>query len=621
MKRSILAVLLLLASTLTWATNESRFPQEDNSLRVLSYNIRSGLGLDDVRDLDRTAQVINSISPAVVALQEVDSVTSRVDNRDIIAELGAKTAMYTVYGSAIDYAGGKYGVALLSKERPLNHKNIPLPGREEKRTLLVVEFDNYVVMSTHWSLNAKDRLSSVEIVNQTAKHYDKPIYLVGDLNAEPDSDEINLLKKNWKILNNTKQATFPANDPTNHIDYIMGYTGKEQLYSVLRAQVVNEPVVSDHRPLFVDVRVPAAADKVMRTVPYLQNPATDAMTVMWLTNVPCRSWVEYGTDPNNLTRARSFIEGMMVANNKINRIRIEHLKPNTTYYYRVVSQEIVRYMPYSKEFGDTIYSDMSTFKTINPDAEDFTVVVYNDLHRNHGLMTKFSKLLSDIDYDLVIYNGDCLDDVNFEEDAVSTINHYSKAMKSDQVPSIYLRGNHETRGAYSTFLWDLLDRMGGESSYTAFSLGDTRFMLLDCGEDKVDDHWVYYDMNDFTQYRQEQVEFIKDELSRREFKKAKKRVLIHHIPLFGEGMKSEYNPCKELWESALAKGKFDLALNAHIHKYEYLESGADGNNYPVIIGGGPNEASATVALVEKRSGKLSVRVLSPEGDEILKLDL
>lgn len=57
--------------------------------------------------------------------------------------------------------------------------------------------------------------------------------------------------------------------------------------------------------------------------------------------------------------------------------------------------------------------------------------------------------------------------------------------------------------------------------------------MLDCGEDKTDDHWVYYDLNDFTQLRNEQVGFLKKELAAKEFKKAKKRILLHHIPLYG----------------------------------------------------------------------------------------
>lgn len=223
------------------------------------------------------------------------------------------------------------------------------------------------------------------------------------------------------------------------------------------------------------------------------------MTVMWLTNVPARSWVEYGTNTDNLKRVRTFLEGVMVANNKINQVRLTGLQPGTKYYYRVVSQEITRYSSYYKEFGDTVRSDIKSFTTWSDDMKDFRVIVYNDIQRNLEMFNKLHSLVEDKPYDLVIFNGDCFDDVEVESDIVDRLITYTSRIKSDEIPSIFIRGNHETRGEYSLHPWDYLGRMKGHS-YFAFSMGDTRFVLLDCGEDKSDDHWVYYDMNDFTQH-------------------------------------------------------------------------------------------------------------------------
>lgn len=118
--------------------------------------------------------------------------------------------------------------------------------------------------------------------------------------------------------------------------------------------------------------------------------------------------------------------------------------------------------------------------------------------------------------------------------------------------------------------------------------------MLDCGEDKLDSHWVYYDLNDFTQLRNEQVDFLKKELSAKDFKKAKKRVLIHHIPLYGNDGK---NLCADLWTKLLEKAPFNVSLNAHTHTYAYHPKGELGNNYPVIIGGGYKMDSATVMIL------------------------
>ncbi len=619
MKKFILLCIAVLICTGSNAKENERYPRKDNVYRIMNYNIRNGMGLDNVTDYERTANVIKSVMPDVVALQELDSVTNRSKGIDVLDKLSQLTGMYAIYGPAINYDGGKYGIGLLSKERPVSYKNIALPGREEERTLLVVEFDKFVFCCTHWSLTKKDRIASAKIVNSIADKFDKPVFLSGDLNAEPESEVIKELEKNWKILTNKKQPTFPANKPDETIDYIFGYTAKGEIYSVHQARVIDEPVASDHRPVFVDIRLKTDATKVMRTQPYLQNPSETEMTVMWLTNVPCRSWVEYGTDTTNMVRARTFIEGEMIANNTINKIKLENLKPATRYYYRVVSQEITLYKPYHKEFGDTVRSQISFFTTWDPDKTDYTVLVFNDLHKNFKLLDKLSEQVKDISYDLVIFNGDCIDDAESEADIVETIDYYGKKLRGSNIPSIYMRGNHETRGEYSVLLWDYLDRKGGKS-YGAFTLGDTRFVFLDNGEDKPDTHWVYYDMNDFAQHRIDQKIFLDQEVSSKEYKAAQKHILIHHIPIFGRNLDS-YNPCKPLWEPVLSKAKFNVSLNAHTHRFEYIPSGKDGNTYPVVIGGGNKIESSTLAILRKTGEKLNLQVIDTDGKEKLNLTL
>lgn len=231
---------------------------------------------------------------------------------------------------------------------------------------------------------------------------------------------------------------------------------------------------------------PVAAGEVFRTPAYLQNPSADAMTVMWITSVPCRSWVEFGTDPDRLQPVRSYDEGMMVANRKINKIRLEDLRPGTKYYYRACSQQILHYGSYKKEFGDTIRMPLASFTTWDERDKDYTILVFNDIHKKTELFKHLMSLVGNEPYDLVIFNGDCFDDPEKESDIVDVLTEYCKSYGSDCIPSVFMRGNHEIRGACSVVLWDYLSK-AGEHSYTAFTMGDTRFVLLDCGEDKPDD--------------------------------------------------------------------------------------------------------------------------------------
>lgn len=612
--RKTFIILLLLSLSISMVKAQT-FPQRENTHRLMSFNIQHGEGMDQKIDIERIKNVILNVAPEVVGLQEVDSMVNRSGNIDIMQLLAEQTGMYPTFGYSILHDGGKYGNGMLTREKPLATRKISLPGENEARTALIVELNRYVVVNTHLSLTNEERLESVKIITEAIKHYEKPVFLLGDLNAEPGEDPIKYLEKDWQILTNTNAKTFPSTEPDVTIDYVLGYKAKGETYAKFQARVLEDKITSDHRPLFVDIRLKTPASEVMRTIPYLQNPGTDEMTVMWLTNVPARSWVEYGTDPDNLKRARTFLEGEMVANNKINRIHLTDLKPGTKYYYRAVSQEITRYSSYYKEFGDTVRTDLKSFTTWSDDIKDFRVIVYNDIHSN---MEMFQKLHSQIDnkpYDLVIFNGDCFDDVEVENDIMDRLLTYTPRIKSVEIPSIFIRGNHETRGEYSQHLWEYLGRKGGRS-YSAFSLGDTRFVLLDCGEDKPDDHWVYYDMNDFTQHRLDQADFLSNELKSRAFKKANKRILIHHIPLFGENLDA-YTPCSELWIPIIEKAPFNVSLNAHTHRFEVIEKGTYKNNFPVIIGGGNREPGGTVMVLDKKGNNMRLEVLNAGGEKLV----
>jgi len=256
----ILAIMFLFLAGFTHISLSTlqatgHYSGEDNTIRIMTYNIRNAKGLDNVTDYKRISDIILSVNPDVIALQELDSVTGRSEGINVVAELSKYTGMHPVFGTAISFNGGKYGVGLLSKKIPLSTKNVALPGKEEKRTLLIVEFDDYVICSTHLSLTQEDRKVSVGIINEEIKNFNKPVFMAGDLNAEPESETIQLLSEKWQLLTNQHEYTFPANDPKETIDYILGYTPETDSFSIIQSKVVDEPIASDHRPIYVDVKM------------------------------------------------------------------------------------------------------------------------------------------------------------------------------------------------------------------------------------------------------------------------------------------------------------------------------------------------------------------------------
>lgn len=608
MKKSI--ITLLAAFFMLSVQAQSR-----TTLRMMSYNVRNAIGLDRATNYQRVANVINNAHPDVVAIQELDSVTARSNRTDVLNELALRTQMYSCFAPAIEYDGGKYGIGLLSKEKPLRFQSLSLPGSEEKRALLIAEFNEYIYCCVHLSLTEEDRMKSIEIIKAEASKAGKPFFIAGDFNASPESECIKEMQKAFQLLSHPKQATFPANQPTDVIDYIMAYKATTKDYIVTSAQVINEPLASDHRPLLTEVRFAEKVGNLFRTKPYLQNPTEGGITVMWQTTVPAHCWVEYGTDQNNLKRARTLVNGQALCNNTIHKVRIPDLQPGQTYYYRVCSQEILLYQAYKKVFGHTAQSEFSHFTLPAANQTDFTAVIFNDLHQQAGTMNALCEQLKGIQYDFAVFNGDCVDDPIDHDQATKYIRILNEAIGSDSIPAFFMRGNHEIRNAYSIGLQNHYDYVGGQT-YGAFSWGDTRVVMLDCGEDKPDDHWVYYDLNDFTQLRNDQVTFLKQETASKAFKKSGKRILIHHIPLYGNA--SEYNPCVELWGGILAKTPFNICLNGHNHQYAYHPKGSLGNHFPVIVGGGPSIDNATVVILEKRAKVLKAKVINAKGEILLE---
>lgn len=244
MKQSIILIFLLIGITLTCLGQ--------SQLQVMSYNVRHCASMDMVLDYDRTAHVISEQQPDVIALQELDSMTSRSGQCYQLGELASRTSYYPIYGSAIDFDGGKYGVGVLTHEPPLSTKRIPLPG-EEPRLLLVVEMKDYVFACTHLDLEEAQRLASVSIIVEEAQRWQKPFILAGDWNDTPDSELLQEMMKSFTILSGN-EATFPADEPQECLDYVASY--KDHPAEAIESIVIDEPEASDHRPLVVNLRLP-----------------------------------------------------------------------------------------------------------------------------------------------------------------------------------------------------------------------------------------------------------------------------------------------------------------------------------------------------------------------------
>lgn len=256
-----LGLLCALGALLVITPAFAELPRE---IRVVSYNIHHGEGLDGKVDLKRIAEALLAESPDIVALNEVDQGTQRTKGVDMPAELAALTKMEAVFIKNIDFEGGGYGNAVLTRlpiRRKENHK-LPSHYEGEQRGVLELELgeadakEALIFLCTHLDYRPEDheRMASVKTIEDiAARHKDWPMILAGDLNARPDSAVLGEFGKTWKRANAEPIPTFPAAEPKHQIDYVL--VRPPARWETVEARVLGEAVASDHRGIVVVLRL------------------------------------------------------------------------------------------------------------------------------------------------------------------------------------------------------------------------------------------------------------------------------------------------------------------------------------------------------------------------------
>jgi endonuclease/exonuclease/phosphatase family metal-dependent hydrolase len=233
-------------------------------LRVMTYNIHVGVGMDKKLDLQRIAGVINAAQPDLVGLQEVDRGVKRTEGKDEIVELAAMTQMKYAFAPNLDYQGGKYGVAILSRFPIKNteHRMFENQRENERRGMLriEVEIDRKTVnfVTTHLDYQFEDgRLFETEQMLKFLESVKGPLIVVADLNDLPTGSAYKLMRTKFAdawVSSGAKTAGFsyPADKPVKRIDHI--FYGKGDRIRAKKSWVI-ETLASDHIPVMAELEV------------------------------------------------------------------------------------------------------------------------------------------------------------------------------------------------------------------------------------------------------------------------------------------------------------------------------------------------------------------------------
>lgn len=229
--------------------------QAGTPLTVVSYNIKHGRGNDNIVDLSRTAGVLRGLTPDIVGLQEVDDLVTRSGGVPEAAWLGQTLGMQHAFGRFMDYQGGAYGMAILSKFPIVSTQSVRLPEGNEPRVALAVEVElpdrqHLMVVNVHfdWVDDDRFRFAQAQTLTRFLDGLTLPYVLLGDFNDVPESRTLALFKSRAReaVKPADDRFTFSSTKPEKEIDFI--FTAPAARWSG-RARVITEPLVSDHRPV------------------------------------------------------------------------------------------------------------------------------------------------------------------------------------------------------------------------------------------------------------------------------------------------------------------------------------------------------------------------------------
>lgn len=373
--------------------------------------------------------------------------------------------------------------------------------------------------------------------------------------------------------------------------------------------------------LAVAAQVATAQIKILYG-PYLQNVKENEATIVWVADKPSIGWVELapndGTHYYGEERPKYFDTTNGVKNTSLlHAVKVKALTPGTTYRYRIYSQEVLSHEGINVIYGRVAASDVYkkkalTFTTCDPNKKETPFVMINDIHGRENIITKLLNNANYKDKDLIIFNGDMVSEFKDEQTIFNGFMKESIDLFASEKPMYYARGNHETRGEFATSFQKYFSPKE-PFLYYLFRQGPVCFIMLDTGEDKPDSDIEYSGITDYDGYRTDQVEWMKKLYDNEDFKQAKYKVVIAHMPPSADldiwhGQKDVLKKFVPI----LNELGVDLMLCGHLHRNKYEEPSA-GIKFPVLV-----NSNNSVVSVETDGDRMNLMVLDLDGKVITK---
>lgn len=373
-------------------------------------------------------------------------------------------------------------------------------------------------------------------------------------------------------------------------------------------------------------RVPPVAGTaavMFSVLPHVQLLGADSVGFAWMTAVKATGRVTWSQDGWRTEHVAVYgKDGLLDANSFIHKVILAGVDLHKPLQYRIHSRCIGKFDVYGIGFaGDEVAYESEMDAPLPPDGV-ISWAMLNDIHDNLKIYDCFLPHLSDVST-MCIFNGDVMEDLTYEEKfRRNSLNPLARVSQECRMPVFFLRGNHETRGQLARQLRDYIT-LPRDRYYGAMTLNGVRFAFVDTGEDKEDSHREYRGVTDFDGYVAREIEWVKHEVASDEWRKARARIVVQHIPapLCKDGWEPKLkrlDALNEVWKAA----NVTLMMGAHLHWWCWSDPW-EGRPYPLVVGGGPrlgNPAkhdNATLTKCRLEGNRLSVRVLDQTGKTVI----
>ncbi len=309
----------------------------------------------------------------------------------------------------------------------------------------------------------------------------------------------------------------------------------------------------------------------------------DTYQITFTTQAKGTAWVEIDGVEYNDTYS-----GYRKTENTVHKITVPMKALDEAGKYTVYTRSMLLRGPYCALQGKTI-SETYSWKGVTPE-DGLNYYVLADTHNTRKTPYEAATYFGD-SLDFLISAGDNVSWIDRDADLTEMLYLASRITKGE-IPVIYARGNHETKGVKAHEFYQYVGA-DGEDFYYTFRLKNIWGIVLDIGEDHSDDFVEYYGAAKFNAYRDKQTEFLDSVLANAETEfdepGIEYRIAICHIPLTIKYMDDHAASHKDAWLERLNQMKLTMLYSGHVHELWYIDDTI--------------EAGSTLTQCEAYSGK------------------